>query len=283
VTVEIECQGRSHRLRWERGKLVLEDHDVSAERAMVALGGPSFTCLDLLNVWEDGARDLHAVHRLRGLADTPLRPVRSHQLHVPASQLPGPPPRLLSQLPERQRQALQVTLDLRERARLLWSLPPELHVRVGLSAVMRAERGDEGARERDAAHLDETLRILAMPAIRAAMAAAPTALDAQRVDIDCWSVGPDHAPWIDGKVDRSAASAGVGLPWSWLTKVWAWNLAVVGANMVLAVTDADLKARTVRALVARWEQGPPGSSSPVLRNVLLARDGSGEWRTVGPA
>jgi len=39
VTAEIGC-GRQRRIAWRRGKLVLEDHDLLAERSLTALGMP---------------------------------------------------------------------------------------------------------------------------------------------------------------------------------------------------------------------------------------------------
>ena len=283
VTVEVACGGRAHRLSWRRGKLVLEDHDVAGERAMIALGGPSFTCLDLLNVWEDGARDLHAVHRLRGQL-TPFRaaPAASRQVFVTGSQLPSPSARQLSQLGERQRQQLEATFRRRERARLLWALPPDLHVRLALSAVMHAERADEESHRRDAAHLDETLRALAVPAMKVSMGGQAALGPGVGVDVDCASVPRHRRPSVDGKIDRFAASASIAVPWSWMATVWAWGLAVVDGAFVLAVTDADRRATVVRALAARWQSRPDGAWVPILgRHTLSRSPGRREWRAVG--
>jgi hypothetical protein len=53
VSVEISCGERRHRVSWRRGRLVLEDHDVEAERAFVALGGDRSVCVELLDAWRE--------------------------------------------------------------------------------------------------------------------------------------------------------------------------------------------------------------------------------------
>ena len=56
VTELIDCSGERHRMTWRRGALVVEDHDLEAERAMKALGAETPACLRLLKQW----RDLHS-------------------------------------------------------------------------------------------------------------------------------------------------------------------------------------------------------------------------------
>ncbi|MGH9125072.1 MAG: hypothetical protein ACRDZ8_10160 [Acidimicrobiales bacterium] len=53
VTATIPCGNRQHRITWQRGKLVLNDHDLSAERAMIALGGQACPCMQVLTMWRD--------------------------------------------------------------------------------------------------------------------------------------------------------------------------------------------------------------------------------------
>lgn len=51
VEVVVPCSGVSHVVRWHRGRLVVMDHDIVAERAFVALGGEMPACLDVLAGW----------------------------------------------------------------------------------------------------------------------------------------------------------------------------------------------------------------------------------------
>lgn len=52
----LECGGAQHRILWRRGKLVLEDHDLGAEQAMLGFGGEMPVCLRTLVLW----RNLHS-------------------------------------------------------------------------------------------------------------------------------------------------------------------------------------------------------------------------------
>ncbi len=52
-TALVDCNGERHRVTWRRGKVVLEDHDLSAETAMLAFGGRPFPCLGVLRRWRD--------------------------------------------------------------------------------------------------------------------------------------------------------------------------------------------------------------------------------------
>jgi hypothetical protein len=52
-TAVVLCSGEQHRVTWRRGKVVLEDHDLSAEQALLALGGERCTCMLVLKMWRD--------------------------------------------------------------------------------------------------------------------------------------------------------------------------------------------------------------------------------------
>lgn len=56
ATAEVLCGGERHRVSWRRGKLKLEDHDLAAERTMLAFGGETPACLQVLTLW----RNLHS-------------------------------------------------------------------------------------------------------------------------------------------------------------------------------------------------------------------------------
>jgi hypothetical protein len=47
----VPCEGTEHRVSWRRGKLVLEDHDLSAENALLAFGGEPCACMQALRLW----------------------------------------------------------------------------------------------------------------------------------------------------------------------------------------------------------------------------------------
>src|SRR5688500_6806271 len=51
VSATVDCGGETHRVTWRRGKVVLESHDLNAERGMVAFGGELCPCMRVLEIW----------------------------------------------------------------------------------------------------------------------------------------------------------------------------------------------------------------------------------------
>ena len=56
ATVSVTCGGEDHRVIWRRGKLVLEAHDLAAERGMLAFGGELCPCMRVLEMWVEQFR-----------------------------------------------------------------------------------------------------------------------------------------------------------------------------------------------------------------------------------
>lgn len=53
VTATVDCEGAAHRVTWRRGKVVLENHDLTAERTMLVFGGELCTCMRVLEMWKE--------------------------------------------------------------------------------------------------------------------------------------------------------------------------------------------------------------------------------------
>lgn len=53
TTAVVPCGDQEHRVTWRRGKLVLEDHSLTAENALLALGGQPAPCMMVLKMWRD--------------------------------------------------------------------------------------------------------------------------------------------------------------------------------------------------------------------------------------
>jgi len=51
ATALIDCGGEPHRVTWRHGKIVLEAHDLTAERTMLAFGGELCPCMRVLEMW----------------------------------------------------------------------------------------------------------------------------------------------------------------------------------------------------------------------------------------
>ncbi len=47
----MDCGGEAHRVTWRRGKIVLEAHDLTAERALMVFGGEMCPCMRVLEMW----------------------------------------------------------------------------------------------------------------------------------------------------------------------------------------------------------------------------------------
>ena len=56
ASVSVTCGGEDHRVTWRRGKLVLEAHDLAAERGMLAFGGELCPCMRVLEMWVEQFR-----------------------------------------------------------------------------------------------------------------------------------------------------------------------------------------------------------------------------------
>jgi hypothetical protein len=56
ATAVVDCGGEAHRVTWRRGKLVLEAHDLTAERTMLAFGGDLCSCMRVLEMWVEQFR-----------------------------------------------------------------------------------------------------------------------------------------------------------------------------------------------------------------------------------
>lgn len=53
ATAIVPCSGEQHRVSWRRGKLKIEDHDLAAERTMLAFGGETPACLQVVTLWRN--------------------------------------------------------------------------------------------------------------------------------------------------------------------------------------------------------------------------------------
>ena len=51
ATAVVDCEGARHRVTWRRGKVVLDAHDLTAERGMLAFGGQLCPCMRVLEMW----------------------------------------------------------------------------------------------------------------------------------------------------------------------------------------------------------------------------------------
>lgn len=208
VTELVECSGQHHRVSWRGGSLVVEDHDLAAERAMRALGAETPDCLRLLKRWRDlnswaTSTELFVQMRLR-LGD--------ERILAPGA------------LGQRHELALLLTW---ERAWRMSSYYGTGHERL-LAEQLRAR-----AVEPLTSHLSLWAARLGCP---------------QAVSVEVKLRRPGQAPRMTGAIDRFSARVTAGLGVRWVLEVWARGLAVVDDGFVLEVgpSGSDLGARAVR-------------------------------------
>lgn len=208
VTELVECGGQRHRVSWRRGSLVVEDHDLTAERAMRALGAETPGCLRLLKQWRDlnswaTSTELFAQMRSRLGDERILAPGalgRRHQL------------------------ALLLTW---ERAWRVSSYYGTGHERL-LAEELRSRA------------LEPLGRHVAL--WRARMGCS------QAASVELKLRRPGEAPRVAGAIDRFSARMTAGLGVRWILEVWARGLAVVDDGFVLEVASshAGAQVRAVR-------------------------------------
>lgn len=56
ATATVNCGGEDHTVVWRRGKVVLQAHDLSAERTMLIFGGELCHCMKVLEMWVEQFR-----------------------------------------------------------------------------------------------------------------------------------------------------------------------------------------------------------------------------------
>lgn len=232
ATALVECNGEQHRVTWRRGKVVLEDHDLTAETAMLAFGGKPFPCLGVLQRW----RDMHS-WALSG----ELFQAMSTRLGTDAV------------------------------------LPVELKVVHELGLMLTWER----AWRRLSYYADyerllvEQIRARALPLLREHLGIWRARSGARLLSsVEVRVVRPGQAPSLSGSMDRVRVRASAAVGVSWVLRVWARGLALIGDAFVLDVHEPEQDERPMEVEAVRWhERGGAWSPRPVRANVVTGPDG----------
>jgi hypothetical protein len=276
AVARIGCGTGEHRLRWENGRLVTADHaDAEGELVLAALGGDQAECVTMAELWGAHHDDLDVLalgprsatdvltltqeslpelySRMRRAGPVGSAPMVRGQLPRAAARRSASPPGAGQLRPgpgyEEARRAQA------RRAELLpvFALGPDFQQR--LCATVAAAWSPDGARAPDADG--------AKPALVAALTGrlAPAVSSWLGIDADQVSASLHEEPgW--GTIELNAAGPGsrlhASLPCSWLARVWAPGLAVLGDYLVVDVLEVTWpKARVLGA--AR-----PGAEPAVL-------------------
>jgi hypothetical protein len=270
VTITIECGSQAHRITWKRGRLRLDDHDVAAERALGALGGPVCPCLDLFDAWRSPADK----RELLWAATAPITPPAGESLvdlramhdELVAKWTKGHAPRA---------RAFRTYVRRRWQQSLVAIAPLPLRERLAAAMVVGALRRYDDA-EGLAGELPRQIEARALPALAASVAAWSRATRRHGIVSECWTVAADEEPVVCGLVDDTGGWVGLGLPVRWLIDVWARDLALVDGCLVLRAAP---RTSTVADVVAvRWERlGAADGVTPVVGNAIALRSDDRRW------
>lgn len=262
VTAEMDCGGQPHRILWRRGKLVLPDHDVLAERTLVALGCEPPLCVEVLDAWL-GLRGPELLHEflMRGRTVAVEELASRKAAHVeavtrarglmsgPAQVLRG----LLSnaeQQIEREKHAWAMTL--------LEALPIEFRRMLVLSMIVEMQRRwhDDPYRAAHRRHVEPVLQATVGRLVeRSARRWEEGALGRYaRLEIEVRVLAPGEAPECAVQFEADGGDGLVSLALSWFTDVWSRGLALVDECFVIARDGPAAGPGTVPVVAVRWER-----------------------------
>lgn len=283
VAAELDCGGQRHRVVWRRGKLVLEDHDLLAERSLVALGAEPPLCVELLDAWRGlrGPRLLRAlVHRgtvpIEELASRRIRHAgaidrATHFIAGPGQVLRG----LLANAKrdiEREKRTWAITL--------LRALPVEFRHRLALAVIVEIGRHwhDEQFRREHREHVDPVLGAIAGACVERSARYWRRDLEPHAgFVIGSHVVAPGESTRCTVRFDADGGAGTVSLPLAWFSDVWARELAIVDECFVTRRAGHGAAPAILPVLALRWEREDHNVSRSVEAPALLTRGDDGAW------
>ena len=295
VTAEIDCGGEEHRITWRRGKLVLEDHDVLAERALMSLGARPPVCVEILDAW----RRLRNTYLLYDLlvseptvsAEELRRKKAQREAHITHVRLMAQRERArLAKQPggsEMLKQLERQAADALERELHIWAitlieaLPAALRKTLALSLIVHVARHwhDEDFRRTHARHVESSLTAIAAPLFEQSARRWRANMKPYAVFVaESWLLAPGEQPMCAAWADSGGAHAALSLPVSWFTDVWARGISLVDGCFVLGLAETPRDETHLQVLALRWERQGREISRSVTAPALVTRAGDGEWR-----
>jgi hypothetical protein len=291
--VDVDGNGRRHRVAWHHGRLALPDHDLAAEAVLDAPGGDRCPCLLVLDILKAGELTPEGLDWAR-LLQRPL-PWVLPRLSSILGRVPQP---MLVSIGSN---ALAPHWSVRQAFEYLGSyhtndaLPPDQRLQplarvheqlleelvppviAGLMARMAEVRNHRAHERRAAPKLPRTAQELLQSA------AAPSFEQAMRwsrrdlrphcsITVEVQKVS--DVPGVKGLLSANSGSATVFLPLRWLNSVWLRGMSLVNGFFVINA-DSEAPAIDLSGQAVRWERQPSGSSVPVVADcALVRRDGT---------
>lgn len=259
ATAEFDCGGQRHRIAWRRGKLVLEDHDLLAERSLIAFGSAPPLCVEVLDAWR-WMRGPELLQELLGGDTVPVDEVAARKTrHLDAIRrdrefIAGAGQVLRGLLASARR---NIEREQRAWARtLLAALPVEVRRRLALAVIVEVERHwhDERFRREHRGHVEPALAQTAGALVeRSARCRGRDLQPHASFVVEARVLAPGEPPLCTVRFGPDGGGGSVSLPLAWFTDVWSRGLALVEDCFVTrrAGRGGDAAALPVHAL--RWE------------------------------
>ena len=255
----LDCSGAKHTIRWQGGEFIALDHDdPEGERALVALGGASCRCLDVLGAWSRQMENIRLLSVLSRGTQDPIQTEGFHPGRIPPTGL-VPRNAIVSSrgrarmggwvstaplgtatpaitLPGVQGPPSASNATFEGDAVLLAGLGQELTVRMVATVtatVLAKPDSPEGVAARPA--LEASLFGRAMSALRMWLAAP-------QLDLELVVAGPSQPPGLEWDGDGPVHMA---LPLDWVVRVWGRDLTVIAGRFSLGIVDSTLHRTTL--------------------------------------
>jgi hypothetical protein len=267
-----------HRITWRRGKLILEDHDVEAELALVALGGERCSCLDIADLFASPP-PLHDLvkagptrrpatgYRASAFPPQGSRAFQNAMRHIPAA--------VVSRMQhDREQQAKRI-----RRQHVLQSVDGDLRRRLlAASSVAATRRGVDGYPD-DWIGVNQFYGSELGPAVEWSLRGARRNLPVStKVDFHLQLLEDEAEPSVDGVVSRGGGSIHVRIQPRWIADVWAHDLTLVDDSPVVAVKErTTVDSAWVKAIA--WSRTRFELTEPRLDTLFIVRDELGFWHS----
>jgi hypothetical protein len=269
--------GATHRVTWRRGKLVLEDHDIEAEQALIALGGERCLCLDVADLFAsppplheivqtDSSRGMKTQRALRAITPPQVRFLNAARAMPPS-------------IHSRMQQEFQEHFIRQRRLTVLRMIEGDLRRRLlSASAIAATRRGVAGYPD-DWIGLTRFFADEIRPGIEWSLRGARRNLPVgAKVNFRLRLLEDDDDPVIDGVVSRGGGTIQLAVQPRWLADVWAHDLTLVDDNPVVAVKERN-SVDTAWVTVVCWSRTRFELTEPRLEPLFITRDELGFWHS----
>ncbi len=239
AVLRIDCGGARHTIRWRKGRLVLLDHDVAAERTMMALGSDRPACLTVLERWRStlGPPAAGSAAAAIGIA-APTPVARSGRAGTRGRTAGG---------------------DLR-------SFGADLGRIIELSQLVRAERrwSDPDLAANDRTRLVDALVSGLTRATAASLRPSALQRGRQQLAVRVRPVPSGEESAVEIELSAARIALDLQLPLSWVVEVAGAGLDELDDRLVLAVIDREPSLGRVGVLGVLWQVEGPGRVQALL-------------------